>query len=307
MAMALGSFASRVVATAVVATDGTGDFTDIQSAIDSLPAGGGVVYIKEGTYTITAKITITSANISIFGAGKGTKIISSGGIRMFECINADNFTVKDIWFYGEGAVTPGSHALYFDSCDNVIVDRCIIENMGTTGINFVNATDSSSVVSCHVIDCGNVGLRIQGTNIILKGNFISGGSDHGIHVFDSSNITITSNIIRNNVKEGMYLQTTIGMIVANNICDDNDSGDTATYSGIKLFFDVDRCIITGNVCINNGDYGININHNSCANNVVTGNTCLNNTTGQIRDVGTDTLPNGAVGTNNLALDDLNYV
>jgi len=70
MAMAGGSFASRVVATRVVATDGTGDFTDIQSAIDDLPSGGGVVYVKEGTYAITSAITITSSNVGLIGAGK---------------------------------------------------------------------------------------------------------------------------------------------------------------------------------------------------------------------------------------------
>ena len=61
MAMGAGGFSSRVVATAVVATDGTGDFTDIPAAIASLPAGGGVVYVKEGTYTIGSAIVITKS------------------------------------------------------------------------------------------------------------------------------------------------------------------------------------------------------------------------------------------------------
>ncbi len=74
MAMGAGGFASRVVATAVVATDGTGDFTDIPAAIASLPAGGGVVYIKEGLYIIAASIAITKANTSLIGDGKSTII-----------------------------------------------------------------------------------------------------------------------------------------------------------------------------------------------------------------------------------------
>ncbi|GAI66798.1 unnamed protein product [marine sediment metagenome] len=47
MGMSMGSFATRVIATIVVATDGTGDTDDIQEGIDLLPAGGGVVYIRE--------------------------------------------------------------------------------------------------------------------------------------------------------------------------------------------------------------------------------------------------------------------
>jgi len=78
MTMALGSFASRVVATKVVATDGTGDFTDIQSAIDDLPSTGGVVYIKEGTYDISTGLTITTANVALIGAGKASQIHTTG-------------------------------------------------------------------------------------------------------------------------------------------------------------------------------------------------------------------------------------
>ncbi len=55
------------------------------------------------------------------------------------------------------------------------------------------------------------------------------------------------------------------------------------------------------------EYGINIGNANCDKCIITGNQCLGNTTGAINDLGTNTLPNGAMGTTNLALDDLNIV
>ena len=71
MGMSAGSFTVGAVATIVVAADGSGDFTAVQDGIDALPAGGGVVYIKEGTYTISVAIEIRKSNVALMGAGRG--------------------------------------------------------------------------------------------------------------------------------------------------------------------------------------------------------------------------------------------
>ena len=98
MAMSFGSFASRVVATRVLALDGTGDFTDIQSAIDDLPSGGGVVYIREGTYTISSTISITKSNVTIKGAGNSTIIYlaNNSDVDMISVSSHDYFSITDV-------------------------------------------------------------------------------------------------------------------------------------------------------------------------------------------------------------------
>lgn len=68
-------------------------FPTIQSAIDDLPASGGVVYVPAGIYDITAGITVgdgtnsaqsTKHNISIIGAGSGAghSTIGTGATRI---------------------------------------------------------------------------------------------------------------------------------------------------------------------------------------------------------------------------------
>jgi len=59
--------------------DGTNDQVEIQNAIWSLPAQGGIIYLLEGTYYIGSTtdenyigINVTSSNITIIGAGKST-------------------------------------------------------------------------------------------------------------------------------------------------------------------------------------------------------------------------------------------
>jgi pectin methylesterase-like acyl-CoA thioesterase len=51
----------------LVAGDGTGNFTTVQSAVNALPSTGGSVYIKPGTYN--GFITVVTSNVSLRGLG----------------------------------------------------------------------------------------------------------------------------------------------------------------------------------------------------------------------------------------------
>jgi parallel beta helix pectate lyase-like protein len=61
----------RFESTFVVDIKGDGDFTSLQPAIDALPAAGGKIFVKAGTYPITSTITITGSNVQIQGEGMG--------------------------------------------------------------------------------------------------------------------------------------------------------------------------------------------------------------------------------------------
>jgi Right handed beta helix region len=53
-------------------TDGTDDNVEIQAAIDAVvAAGGGTVFIKAGTYSLSASLTLTASNVRIIGEGMG--------------------------------------------------------------------------------------------------------------------------------------------------------------------------------------------------------------------------------------------
>jgi Right handed beta helix region/Pectinesterase len=65
----------RYESTFVVSPDSSkGDFTNLQDAINSLPAGGGKIFVKAGVYTITSTIQITISNVQIQGEGMGITV-----------------------------------------------------------------------------------------------------------------------------------------------------------------------------------------------------------------------------------------
>jgi sugar lactone lactonase YvrE len=51
----------------LIAADGTGNYTSVQSAINALPTTGGSLYIKPGTYN--GFVTVVKPNVSIYGLG----------------------------------------------------------------------------------------------------------------------------------------------------------------------------------------------------------------------------------------------
>jgi hypothetical protein len=60
----------------LVASDGTGNYTSVQSAVNALGASGGAVYLKPGTYT--GDVTVVQPNVSLRGlGGDPTKVVIS--------------------------------------------------------------------------------------------------------------------------------------------------------------------------------------------------------------------------------------
>ena len=60
------------------------------------------------------------------------------------------------------------------------------------------------------------------------------------------------------------------------------------------------------MCYSDNEYGIDLEAQSSSCTII-GNVCVDNRLAEITDAGTNNLPNGATGTTNLALDDLNIV
>jgi len=69
-------------------TPGIGDATTIQEALDMLPASGGSILVREGTYALTLTITLPDKPVSIFGCGDATIIDLGANV-------IDAFTIPD--------------------------------------------------------------------------------------------------------------------------------------------------------------------------------------------------------------------
>ncbi len=278
MVMTLMSNPKGSVATVIVSQAGDGDTTDIQTGIDLLPAGGGVVYIKEGTYTITVSITFPNENIAIFGSGRSTNIYTTMNDAIFD-INQNYTSIRDLFIQGNSTGTSQA-GIVLTNVGRSFIHNCWIEDLGGNGIS-VGLTSASNIISNNHID-----------NIELNGiYFLADNRTHSLNIISENTITDTGRngiyILGRNAS-GLIIHT----IISNNHINNADKGDTGTYSCITLDTavtgSVDRTQILGNSCTSADNYGIDLQDGGVDRTIVTSNIVLANTTGQINDNGSNT-------------------
>jgi len=255
MAMNLGSWATRSVATVVVATDGTGDTTDIQTGINLLPATGGVVYVKEGIYTITSAIEINKSNVSLIGAGRSTKIETAADIKMFHADSVDFLVIEKFFIWGSGSGNVNNYGIYFDSVTNSIIRECWIENTGNCCIYNEN---------CYFM--------------LIFGNFLDLSDNDAIYTFWCADVEIQNNFVTRCLNP-IKIERCFDTIILG-----NDVG-FSTGSGINCVWCA-RSDITSNLSSINDEYGIIVDASSDKT-IIVGNHCFNNTLGGLSDLGTN--------------------
>ena len=277
--------------TFVVALDGSGDFDDIQEAIDALPSTGGVVFIKEGTYIISKGIVIGKNDVKIEGTGRATILKAKDAVAadliFFDENGFDNLIFSDFVIDGNKANQVGARVLtgirlrFNIDC---IIENILMKNMQGAGSYGIYLFSNTSTDGRHIVqkctfkdfDGADETIFVAMENCIITENTLSAINAIGIKLSTFKNSIVSSNTITGCGEEGILIQTS------------------------------DENIITGNLLTGN-DYGIRIFDEASDKNILIGNICLRNTTGQITDGGTNTHPNGASGTTNLALDDLNII
>ena len=239
-------------ATIIVALDGSGDAETIEEGINMLPSGGGVVYIKEGTYIQTKQITFPNDNISLIGSGSSTIITSNATETMF-FIGKKGITFSYIKFY------------------NTKEDKYSI-NFGTGAAEcYINACwIESASASNGILTNGSA------TKIIIMNNIITIQEHIGLAITGDNNMLITNNHILMSVA-GTGMEIHGGSTIISNNYFYSSSG---TW-GI-VFNTTSRNIVSGNTFVN---CSIVVNGASCINNLILGNVVLNG----ISDSGTGTV------------------
>lgn len=224
MAMGMSMKSKFAVATKIVAADGTGDFDDIQTAINELPTGGGVVYIKEGTYTLTTDVDINKNNVAIIGAGYATLIKFSGtGITngLFKATTQSNLHLESMRFdvnnsFGE-ADLPG---IYFSSVTDSFIHNIWVTNATSYAISLY----TSSRITTEFCNISNL---IEGAN-------------YGIYLNNCEHCIIQSNIFKEGENTINLYETTDSIIIGNVIY------STESTRGIELTSNSSHNLIVGN-------------------------------------------------------------
>ncbi|MBA7686907.1 hypothetical protein ES703_95367 [subsurface metagenome] len=288
--------------------DGTADQVQINAAIDSLPATGGVVKLMDGTFNITAQITIDVNNTSIIGCGKNTIIRTNANHTMIFGNGLSGLVIKDIFFYGATYSMHATHAIHIINLSySIIRDNWFTELGGYALLTTKNshhnlivgnilygAVNHSVRSTCFRFTGGNSSTPNEN---IITNNFFENIEDYAIEFlggyrnlianntiknsqnFSSINIRVwvsftpQDNVIVGNVIEdadtyAIEVNGADGTIIENNMC--RGTG----YESVIKISNSDGCIIKGNTVLNGRQHGIHLN--ACDDCIVEGNICKGN-------------------------------
>jgi hypothetical protein len=204
--------------------DGTADQTEINAAINALPATGGEIVILDGTYNISARIIVQKNNVSIMGNGDATVLkrgwnsISTQQYRPLIYCSGNNCIIQSIALDGnKGTYTASfnenisiegsnniltnisanncaSNSVWIDGDFNKIICNKVIGNPNNSGIHLAGDFNIVCGNECrdnfYQINLNGANNNIITSNICIRGTGLPSdyGSSHGtINLFESTN------------------------------------------------------------------------------------------------------------------------
>jgi len=282
--------------------DGTDDQVEIQAAIDSLPDGGGTIYLTEGHFNIGSTITF-SGETKFVGAGPmATKLTLVADCNMFEFnggTSAEYFSsFENLWLYGDNSNRTSGWAIYVPIVEGVslvdsrIVD-CYIDSFEDGGVYIENSwgwiIDRSAIEHHH-----GYALRATGGDLIIANSKISGNrnfNDIAAAYLSVKRTLITNCQFQSNGTRGLELISADGSVVSNCSFRGNSEDSSGTEAGFVIY-NSNNVIITN--CqfdgyndvkhVNTEKYGLYI-YSNCSNIKISNSHFMNHTTQAIYDPG----------------------
>lgn len=244
------------------------------------PAAGRVLFVKEGTYTLTANIDWsatagTSVNpIMVLGVKSGTTNVGASVVYSDWAVLSTNFPFVDMvtysWRFGvltrtEGIFFQGSATYAVQTGNNATVKNCKFDNDNAAStsnyILFPNA--NSAVVYCEFLSAKGRGLNsTMGANFIAYNYFHDfADATNGVAVGAGAYDTIINNIFDNcqnaaiicgaylvRIVNNTFYETDVAVTatnsydiqVLNNVCEGND------VAGFKWTTQIDSNLFWGN-------------------------------------------------------------
>ena len=236
--------------------DGTADDVEINAAISSLPSTGGAVLILDGTYNITAAISINKPNTTISGNGASTILKRMWGSSTSEGVI--NITATNGGCIVEKLQINGNKSNYtswqnsgiriFSSDNNVIIEN--ICNNSYYGIDLASAENNTVTGNACNNNYGGIYLNSSENSTTVTGNTCN-NNDYGIFLSDSNNNTVTGNTCNNN-NTGVRLFRSSNNTVTGNTCI-RGTGQASDYTSRQY-----TIVVAESECENNLFVGNNI-------------------------------------------------
>lgn len=185
----------------------------VNACLAELGAGGGEVYLPEGTYVCTVPIVIPVANVTLRGAGKGT-ILDASAAHTFTIVNCaqNDCVVADIQFKGQAGGTGNCLSVSADRC---VVRGCYFYQAGTICLSLTG--EYADVFDNNFYSPDEYCVKIEaGTNCRVRGNHFHSGY-FGVYVSASSLTIVEGNYFYDTISDSIYLGSGSNIIIGNYI------------------------------------------------------------------------------------------
>jgi len=272
--------------------DGVDDQQEINMAINSLPASGGIVHLLEGTYNISANLLegetiagiVPHSDVAIFGTGRGTILkvkASVGNLNVINALNVNNVHIARMKIDGNSRTGTGNIGIRFANVSNSKISDVWAEDLSSAGIVINDAVGNPStrntVYNSNFRNNNLEGVIIASSdyNLVTNNNFEGNGLSSLAYAIklDSAegNIVSGNNISYITPGQGILLTNSSfdNTINANNV--ENSSGD-----GITLNSGSSRNNLFNNIIYSSNNRGLRLNN--ADNNAITSNYIWDDTT-----------------------------
>ena len=247
---------------------------------DTLIDGDGLA-TTEHAFHITGRNHITIKDLAIQTEGGGGKtshciFIEDGCDDLYiksvhipdsddNGIHIEGTSISDVHIHECHIVSTDGNGVWVDmdggeTIENLHIWDCDIESVGGSGIR-VEPSDGNNAcsISDNTVTASTVtGIMVDDfTGGMITGNASRNNGTHGIHVIGSDEVNIADNSCNGNVGHGIYFEASCDDgLIDGNTCNDNDSGDSATYDGIHIATACTHNTVINNTCLRNNRDGI---------------------------------------------------
>jgi parallel beta-helix repeat protein len=257
--------------TLVVASDGSGDFCDLEEAVQKAQSGT-TIHLKAGIYRLKRPLVIDKP-LTLIGEGMETTRIVCDGEECVVKFSGDGlFSARDIAFVHEGnrwadVVTADRGEVSFIRClfTGGVWDEA--NKRGGDGL-WLFGMVGGRIEACQAIGNDLHGIDVSGQALpTLEGNTCRENKSCGIAYSGNSAGVARQNICIGNEFRGIYVGGQAQPTLEGNTCRENKR------SGIA-YFDNSAGVARQNICIGNGIHGIYVGGQALP--TLEGNTCREN-------------------------------
>ncbi|KAL3502234.1 hypothetical protein ACH5RR_036683 [Cinchona calisaya] len=171
---------SNIDADAIVATDGTGNYSTIGAALKDVPDHSKkrfVIYVKKGVYVENVRVEISKWNVMMIGDGMNATIVSGNlnfvdGTPTFQtatfAVFGQKFIARDMGFRNTAGATKQQAVALMSSADQSVFFRCRIEAFQDTLYSHSNRQFYRECNIYGTVDFifGNSAVVFQNCNIL---------------------------------------------------------------------------------------------------------------------------------------------